>query len=51
MTLLNELKREFNIVIIMIIYDFVVVAGICDKVLVMYVGRTMEYGNARDVFY
>ncbi|MEC5044972.1 oligopeptide/dipeptide ABC transporter ATP-binding protein, partial [Klebsiella pneumoniae] len=28
-----------------------VVAGICDKVLVMYAGRTMEYGNARDVFY
>ena len=28
-----------------------VVAGICDKVLVMYAGRTMEYGKARDVFY
>ncbi|SQC12612.1 Oligopeptide transport ATP-binding protein OppD [Klebsiella pneumoniae subsp. pneumoniae] len=27
------------------------VAGICDKVLVMYAGRTMEYGQARDVFY
>ncbi|MBK0000118.1 ABC transporter ATP-binding protein [Erwinia sp. S38] len=51
MTLLNELKREFNTAIIMITHDLGVVAGICDRVLVMYAGRTMEYGNARDVFY
>ncbi|BDH45644.1 peptide ABC transporter ATP-binding protein [Salmonella enterica subsp. enterica serovar Choleraesuis] len=51
MTLLNELKREFNTAIIMITHDLGVVAGICDKVLVMYAGRTMEYGSARDVFY
>ena len=41
MTLLNELKREFNTAIIMITHDLGVVAGICDKVLVMYAGRTM----------
>ena len=51
MTLLNELKREFNTAIIMITHDLGVVAGICNKVLVMYAGRTMEYGSARDVFY
>ncbi|HGW1068808.1 TPA: ABC transporter ATP-binding protein [Klebsiella pneumoniae] len=51
MALLNELKREFNTAIIMITHDLGVVAGICDKVLVMYAGRTMEYGQARDVFY
>ncbi|EDH3764569.1 oligopeptide ABC transporter ATP-binding protein OppD [Salmonella enterica subsp. enterica] len=51
MTLLNELKREFNTAIIMITHDLGVVAGICDKVLVMYAGRTMEYGKVRDVFY
>lgn len=51
MTLLNELKREFNTAIIMITHDLGVVAGICDKVMVMYAGRTMEYGKARDVFY
>ncbi|WP_413491971.1 ABC transporter ATP-binding protein [Morganella psychrotolerans] len=51
MTLLNELKHEFNTAIIMITHDLGVVAGICDKVLVMYAGRTMEYGTARDVFY
>ncbi|MBG6245104.1 ABC transporter ATP-binding protein [Candidatus Symbiopectobacterium sp. 'North America'] len=51
MTLLADLKREFNTSIIMITHDLGVVAGICDKVLVMYAGRTMEYGSARDVFY
>ncbi|MDX7989822.1 ABC transporter ATP-binding protein [Xenorhabdus littoralis] len=51
MTLLNELKNEFNTAIIMITHDLGVVAGICDKVLVMYAGRTMEYGTARDIFY
>ncbi|EEQ05596.1 ABC transporter ATP-binding protein [Yersinia bercovieri] len=51
MTLLNELKREFNTAIIMITHDLGVVAGICNKVLVMYAGRTMEYGQARDLFY
>ncbi|WP_168409775.1 ABC transporter ATP-binding protein [Erwinia amylovora] len=51
MTLLNELKREFNTAIIMITHDLGVVAGICDRVLVMYAGRTMEYGDARHVFY
>ncbi|AHG18276.1 oligopeptide transporter ATP-binding component [Chania multitudinisentens RB-25] len=51
MTLLNELKREFNTAIIMITHDLGVVAGICNKVLVMYAGRTMEYGSARELFY
>ncbi|MCW2254569.1 oligopeptide transport system ATP-binding protein [Providencia alcalifaciens] len=51
MTLLNELKKEFNTAIILITHDLGVVAGVCDKVLVMYAGRTMEYGTARDIFY
>ncbi len=51
MTLMNGLKREFNTAIIMITHDLGVVAGICDKVLVMYAGRTMEYGRVNDIFY
>ena len=49
--LLNELKREFNTAIIMITHDLGVVAGICDQVMVMYAGRTMEYGTAEQIFY
>lgn len=51
MTLLNELKKEFDTAIILITHDLGGVAGVCDKVLVMYAGRTMEYGSARDIFY
>ena len=51
LTLLNELKSDFNTSIIMITHDLGVVAGLCDKVLVMYAGRTMEYGSTDEVFY
>lgn len=51
MALLNDLKREFNTAIIMITHDLGVVAGSCDQVLVMYAGRTMEYGSAKEIFY
>lgn len=49
--LLQELKRDFNTAIILITHDLGVVAGLCDKVLVMYAGRTMEYGSVQDIFY
>ncbi|MGB2079956.1 MAG: oligopeptide/dipeptide ABC transporter ATP-binding protein, partial [Vibrio sp.] len=51
MDLLNELKKDFNTSIIMITHDLGVVAGSCDKVLVMYAGRTMEYGTVDEIFY
>lgn len=51
MALLNDLKRDFNTTIIMITHDLGVVAGICDKVLVMYAGQTMEYGKTDNIFY
>ena len=51
MELLNELKDEFNTAIIMITHDLGVVAGSCDKVLVMSAGRTMEYGTVDEIFY
>jgi len=51
MDLLNDLKKELNTAIIMITHDLGVVAGSCDKVLVMYAGRTMEYGSVDEIFY
>jgi oligopeptide transport system ATP-binding protein len=51
MSLLNELKQAFNTAIILITHDLGVVAGSCDKVLVMYAGSTMEYGSAEAIFY
>ncbi|WP_417615541.1 oligopeptide ABC transporter ATP-binding protein OppD [Oceanisphaera sp.] len=51
MSLLNELKQEFNTAIILITHDMGVVAGSCERVLVMYAGRTMEVGPVDDIFY
>lgn len=50
MALLTELKRDFGTTIIMITHDLGVVAGSCDRVLVMYAGRTMAYGHTEEVF-
>jgi len=51
MVLLNELKRDFGTTIIMITHDLGVVAGIYDRMLVMYAGRTMAYGETEEIFY
>jgi oligopeptide transport system ATP-binding protein len=49
--LLRELQRDFGTAIVMITHDLGVVAGLCDKVLVLYGGRVMEQGAAESIFY
>lgn len=51
LTLLKDLQRDFGTAIIMITHDLGVVAGLCEKVMVMYGGRVMEYGAADNIFY
>ena len=51
LALLNDLKKDFNTGIILITHDLGVVAGLCDDVMVMYAGSTMEYGSVEDIFY
>ncbi len=49
--LLRELKQEMDTAIVIITHDLGVVAGLCDRILVMYAGRIVEHGGVRDVFY
>lgn len=49
--LLRDLKKDLGTAIIIITHDLGVVAGICDNVLVMYAGRTMEQGSVEHIFY
>ena len=49
--LIKELKKEFNMGVIMITHDMGVVANLCDRVNVMYAGRLMESGSINDIFY
>jgi peptide/nickel transport system ATP-binding protein len=48
--LIDEVKREFDIGVILVTHDLGVVAETANSVLVMYAGRVMEYGPAHQVF-
>ena len=49
LVLLRKLQREMGMSMIFVTHDLGVAAQIADKVAVMYAGRIIEYGNARDV--
>ena len=48
--LIDEVRVEFNIGVILITHDLGVVAETADTVLVMYAGRALEHGPAREIF-
>ena len=49
--LMRDLRRDSNTAIILITHALGVVAGLCDRVLVMYGGRIVEEAPVRDIFY
>jgi peptide/nickel transport system ATP-binding protein len=48
--LIDKVKRDFDIGVILITHDLGVVAETAQTVMVMYAGRAVEHGPARDVF-
>jgi peptide/nickel transport system ATP-binding protein len=48
--LLGDLRRDLGLAMLFISHDLPVVANLCDRVIVMYLGRVMEEGTARSVF-
>jgi peptide/nickel transport system ATP-binding protein len=48
--LIEDVKREFDIGVILVTHDLGVVAETADSVMVMYAGRVMEYGPAAEIF-
>ena len=48
--LIDKVKREFNIGVILITHDLGVIADVADSILVMYAGRGAELGSTREVF-
>jgi oligopeptide transport system ATP-binding protein len=49
--LMKDLQRQFGTSIILITHDLGVIAGIADRVVVMYGGHIAEEGSRRDIFY
>jgi oligopeptide transport system ATP-binding protein len=49
--LMKSLSREFNTAVILITHDLGVVAGSCERILVMYAGSIVEEAPRREIFY
>ena len=49
--LMNSLKKEMGTSILLITHDLGVVAKMADRIAVMYAGKVVEYGDARQIFY
>ena len=48
---LLDIKDEIDSAIILITHDLGVVAGLADRVMVMYAGRAIETGTTHEIFY
>lgn len=48
--LMKDLKKKYDMSMIMITHDLGIVADICDYVAVMYAGSVVEYGDKRHIF-
>jgi dipeptide transport system ATP-binding protein len=50
LNLLMDLQEEFELAYLFISHDLSVVEHICDQVMVMYLGRAVEFGSKQTVF-
>ena len=48
--LMNQLKKEYNMSMLLITHDLGVVVETCDKVAIMYAGEIVESGSVKDIF-
>jgi oligopeptide/dipeptide ABC transporter ATP-binding protein len=49
MALLSSMRRESRTAIVLISHDLGVVAGLADRIVVMYAGRVVESGDVGDI--
>lgn len=49
--LMREIQAELGMAIIMITHDLGVIAEMCDRVMIMYLGKEVEYGAVEDIFH
>ena len=49
--LLRDMKKQFNLTLLLITHDLGVIAETADRVAVMYAGRIVEQGTVREIFH
>ncbi len=49
LTLIAELRRELGMALILVSHDLAVVEEVCDRVMVMYAGASVEHGQVSEV--
>ncbi len=49
--LLRDIQKDTGMAVVLITHDLGVVAGLADRVVVMYAGHVFEEGTAEDIFY
>jgi oligopeptide transport system ATP-binding protein len=50
LALIKKTQEAMGMAVILVTHDFGIVAGVCDRVLVMYAGRIVESATTRDLF-
>jgi len=50
LALLRSLKQRTAISVVLVTHDFGIVAGLCDRIMVMYAGTIVERAATRDIF-
>ncbi|MCX8515104.1 MAG: ATP-binding cassette domain-containing protein [Burkholderiales bacterium] len=50
LNLLQDLQKKFNLTIIFISHDLSVIKHICDRVMVMYLGKVMELSSKENLY-
>jgi peptide/nickel transport system ATP-binding protein len=50
LNLLEKLRKELNMGLILITHDLSILAETCDRIAVMYAGKIVELGTAEDIF-
>jgi oligopeptide/dipeptide ABC transporter ATP-binding protein len=50
LNLLDDMKEKFGLTMLFISHELTVVEHICDRILVLYLGKIVEIGNAKELF-
>ncbi len=50
LNLLEKLRKDMNMGLILITHDLSILAETCDRIAVMYAGKIIELGTAKDIF-